>query len=80
MLPFGALAGFVGANTRPESYFCTAFALDFFVTDVALVLFFGLATKEIVEATAAAACFIHGGARRCQSSPRWGRRCSRRSC
>ena len=52
LLPFGALAGFVWANTRPESYFRTAFALDFFVTDVALVLVFGLVTKEIVEATA----------------------------
>ncbi len=52
MLPVGALVGFVWANTGPESYFRTAFALDFFVTDVAMVLFFGLATKEIVEATA----------------------------
>jgi NhaA family Na+:H+ antiporter len=52
LLPVGALVGFVWANTGPESYFRAVFALDFFVTDVAMVLFFGLATKEIVEATA----------------------------
>ena len=52
LLPFGAAVGFVWANLRPESYFRTAFALDFFVTDVAMVLFFALMTKEVVEATA----------------------------
>jgi NhaA family Na+:H+ antiporter len=52
MLPFGAFVAFVWANSGPESYFRTVFALDFFVTDVAMVLVFGLATKEIVEATA----------------------------
>ena len=52
LLPFGALVGLVWANSPPESYFRTVFALDFFVTDVAMVLVFGLVTKEIVEATA----------------------------
>jgi Na+:H+ antiporter, NhaA family len=52
LLPFGAAVGFVWANLWPESYFRTAFTLDFFVTDVAMVLFFGLMTKEVVEATA----------------------------
>ena len=52
LLPFGAAVGFIWANRAPESYFRTAFALDFFVTEVAMVLVFGLATKEVVEATA----------------------------
>lgn len=52
LLPFGAAVGFTWANLWPESYFRTAFALDFFVTDVAMVLFFGLMAKEVVEATA----------------------------
>ena len=52
LLPFGAAVGFAWANLWPESYFRTAFALDFFVTDVAMVLFFGLMAKEVVEATA----------------------------
>jgi NhaA family Na+:H+ antiporter len=52
LLPVGALIALVWANTAPESYFPIAFDLDFFVTDVAMVLFFGVVTKEIVEATA----------------------------
>jgi Na+:H+ antiporter, NhaA family len=51
-LPFGAAIGLAWANLQPESYFRTVFALDFFVTEVALVLFFGLVMKEVVEATA----------------------------
>lgn len=52
LLPFGVAISLVHANIAPESYFRTVFALDFFVTDVAMVLFFGLAMKEVVEATA----------------------------
>ena len=52
LLPIGALIGLVWANSAPESYFRTVFALYFFVTDVAMVLVFGLVTKEVVEATA----------------------------
>ena len=52
LLPLGAGVALVWANVYPESYFRTVFALDFFVNDVAMVLFFGLVTKEIVEATA----------------------------
>jgi Na+:H+ antiporter, NhaA family len=52
LLPVGALIGLVWANLEPESYFRTVFALDFFVNEVAMVLFFGLVMKEIVEATA----------------------------
>jgi NhaA family Na+:H+ antiporter len=51
LLPFGALIALVWANVAPESYFRTVFALDFWVNDVAMVLFFGLAMKEVVEAT-----------------------------
>jgi len=52
LLPFGAAIAIIWANVEPESYFRTVFALDFFVTDVAMVLFFGIVMKEIVEATA----------------------------
>jgi len=52
LLPLGVAVALVWANIYPESYFRTVFALDFFVTDVAMVLFFGLVMKEVVEATA----------------------------
>lgn len=52
LLPIGAVVGLVWANTNPESYFRTVFALDFFVNEIAMVLFFGLVMKEVVEATA----------------------------
>jgi Na+:H+ antiporter, NhaA family len=51
-LPFGVVVALAWANLAPESYFRTVFALDFFVTDVAMVFFFGLVMKEVVEATA----------------------------
>jgi NhaA family Na+:H+ antiporter len=51
LLPVGASLALVWVNVDPESYFRLAFDLDFFVTDVAMVLFFGIVTKEIVEAT-----------------------------
>src|SRR6185295_11993702 len=40
------------ANTGPESYFRFSYAAAFVVNDVAMVFFFGLMTKEVVEATA----------------------------
>jgi NhaA family Na+:H+ antiporter len=52
LLPVGAAFGLVWANLYPESYFRTVFALDFFVFDVAMVAFFGLVMKEVVEAVA----------------------------
>jgi NhaA family Na+:H+ antiporter len=52
LLPTGAAIALVWANVHPESYFPIVFDLQFFVTDVAMVLFFGVVTKEIVEATA----------------------------
>jgi NhaA family Na+:H+ antiporter len=50
-LPLGVLVALVWANTAPESYFQATGALRFVVNDVAMVLFFGLIMKEVVEAT-----------------------------
>ncbi len=52
LLPIGALIALLWVNTAPESYYRFAFAISFAVNDVAMVFFFGLMTKEIVEATA----------------------------
>jgi NhaA family Na+:H+ antiporter len=49
-LPVGAGVALAWANLAPESYFRTAGRLAFGVNDVAMVLFFGWITKEIVEA------------------------------
>jgi NhaA family Na+:H+ antiporter len=51
-LPVGAAIALVWVNTAPDSYFRTAFALDFVVNDVLMVLFFALMMKEVAEATA----------------------------
>jgi NhaA family Na+:H+ antiporter len=51
-LPLGALIALVWANTDAEGYYRLAHATAFFVNDVLMVAFFGLITKEIVEATA----------------------------
>jgi NhaA family Na+:H+ antiporter len=50
LLPLGALTAMVWANSAAESYYRFAFTLDFWVNDVAMVLFFGLLMKEVVEA------------------------------
>jgi Na+:H+ antiporter, NhaA family len=60
MLPLGALVALVWVNTAPESYFAVAYGLDFWVNEVAMVFFFGLITKEIVEATAVGGVFHPG--------------------
>jgi Na+:H+ antiporter, NhaA family len=52
LLPLGALIAIVWANTRPESYFQFTYAISFAVNDVAMVFFFALITKEVVESTA----------------------------
>src|SRR6476661_7756281 len=52
LLPLGAAIALVWANTGPESYFRFSYAAAFIVNDVAMVFFFGLMTKEVVEATA----------------------------
>src|SRR5262249_9933756 len=53
LLVAGALTALVWANASPASYERTAHALHFAVNDVAMVFFFALAAKEIVEATQA---------------------------
>jgi Na+:H+ antiporter, NhaA family len=52
LLPIGAAAALLWANTAAASYRAFAHALEFGVNDVGMVFFFALATKEIVEATA----------------------------
>jgi NhaA family Na+:H+ antiporter len=51
-LPVGALLALVWANVDAESYFRVVQSTTFIVNDVAMVLFFALISKEIVEATA----------------------------
>ncbi len=52
LLPLGAGIALAWANLWPESYFQFSYASAFVVNDIALVFFFGLMTKEVVEATA----------------------------
>jgi NhaA family Na+:H+ antiporter len=47
----GTLAALVWANAAPDSYEALTHAARFTVNDIAMVFFFALATKEIVEAT-----------------------------
>ena len=47
----GAVSALVWANTTPELYEQITRPLHFVVNDIAMVFFFGLAMKEIVEAT-----------------------------
>jgi NhaA family Na+:H+ antiporter len=53
LLPVGAAIALVWVNTGPESYYRFVYAIAFIVNDVAMVFFFGLMMKEVVEATAA---------------------------
>lgn len=55
LLPLGAAIALIWVNTGPESYYRLTRPLFFAVNDVAMVIFFALITKEVVEATA------HGG-------------------
>jgi NhaA family Na+:H+ antiporter len=52
LLLTGATAALVWANLAHASYERFAHALHFLVNDIAMVFFFALATKEVVEATA----------------------------
>ena len=52
LLPLGALIALVWVNTLPDSYYRVTYAMAFAVNDVAMMLFFALMTKEVVEATA----------------------------
>ena len=51
LLLAGAAGALIWANTAPGSYERLAHAMHFAVNDIAMVFFFALATKEIVEAT-----------------------------
>jgi NhaA family Na+:H+ antiporter len=51
-LPASAVIALTWANLAPASYAFIAHSLEFPVNDVAMVFFFGLAAKEVVEATA----------------------------
>lgn len=51
-LPLGAVIALVWANADPESYYGVVQPAAFLVNEVAMVAFFALITKEIVEATA----------------------------
>jgi NhaA family Na+:H+ antiporter len=51
LLPAGAIAALAWANLWPDSYFRFAYAADFWVNDVAMVCFFAIITKEVVEST-----------------------------
>jgi Na+:H+ antiporter, NhaA family len=51
LLPAGAAIALVWANLGPESYFNATLSIEFFVNDIAMVLFFGLLMKEVAEAT-----------------------------
>ena len=52
LLPLGAAIAMVWVNTEPESYFRITYAIAFAVNDVAMMFFFAVMTKEVVEATA----------------------------
>lgn len=52
LLPLGAAIAMVWVNTAPESYYQFTYAVEFPVNDVAMVFFFAVVTKEVVEATA----------------------------
>jgi hypothetical protein len=53
VLPMGALLALAWVIADPMSYYGFTMRAAFAVNDVAMVFFFGLMTKEIVEATAA---------------------------
>jgi NhaA family Na+:H+ antiporter len=52
LLPLGAVIALVWVNAHAESYYRTTYAIAFAVNDVAMMFFFALMTKEVVEATA----------------------------
>jgi NhaA family Na+:H+ antiporter len=52
LLVLGAVLALAWVNIEPESYFRFTYASSFAVNDVAMMFFFGLMAKEVVEATA----------------------------
>ena len=69
-LPLGAALALIWANANPERYYRVVQAAGFLVNDVAMVAFFGLITKEIVEATAPGGVLTPWRRRRCLSPVR----------
>jgi NhaA family Na+:H+ antiporter len=51
LLPFGAIIALIWVNVGPESYYRLTYSISFAVNDVAMVFFFAVITKEVVEAT-----------------------------
>src|SRR5262249_50293230 len=51
LLPLGAAIALAWANLAPDGYYRFSLALSRWVNDVAMVFFFGLMAKEVVEAT-----------------------------
>ena len=51
VLPLGCVVALAWANLLPESYYRFSHAMDFVINEVAIAFFFGLVTKEVVEAT-----------------------------
>jgi Na+:H+ antiporter, NhaA family len=51
LLPIGAAIAMAWVNLWPESYYDFTYRIAFAVNEVAMVLFFGLIAKEVVEAT-----------------------------
>ena len=58
LLPLGVAIALVWANVEPESYFRFSNATAFAANDIAMVFFFALMAKEVVEATASGG-FLH---------------------
>jgi Na+:H+ antiporter, NhaA family len=54
LLPLGASIALAWVNADAESYYRFTYAIAFAVNDVAMMFFFALMTKEVVEATAPA--------------------------
>jgi Na+:H+ antiporter, NhaA family len=52
LMVLGAIVALVWANTAPDGYEAAVHPLHFAVNDIGMVFFFGLAVKEIIEATA----------------------------
>jgi Na+:H+ antiporter, NhaA family len=51
LLPLGAIIAMTWVNLDPESYYPFTYSIAFAVNQVAMVLFFGVIGKEVVEAT-----------------------------
>lgn len=52
LMVLGAVVALIWANTAPDGYEAAVHPLHFAVNDIGMVFFFGLAVKEIIEATA----------------------------